>query len=782
MKRTFLLSGAFFCTIGLAFPAYGVEMADEPEPVESAILLFEPDLFVDPSSVALPAWIARVGFEGGDVGGGSSAWRVAKSAPVGTGKLWVELDRSVLDENLALSVVGERKVPSDMVIQLWDGQGRIVALDLFGNITAAALESRTDTFVVPLWKYPSATRIVLRRVSGATTIYGLALIPVVMEQDIGTNTVEALQFARMLGDLLSPENELVRRVRVISNGRFKAGSTGQDELVVSVPSSPVYKTHAVKKEHAKNNMISAPSKTPISSRKGAGLLLWNKLGSEGEVLSSEYGVNGSTSGSVTYQAVQHGNGAGLGSGNSRVFFNRPFGGAFPDAGCIEFWWKAGHDENISAGSYSSERMPLYISSDDRRPDGWPSFQISVVCGSHPRSYNNKAVIGMGIHDTQIGQNVGVASTYDFNFLKGDLIHLAIVWDKSWSPARLKVYYNGVEAVPVTSDAVLAERLIATIQRQLPTYSYDLELHRYSRRTDGAATQFAPDGYVDNLKIWNFAKTDFSDRFIEGVGEQGSDADVSLSKGLLAKYSFTNDEGARVSDQSGKKRDGKIVDAEWTADGRFGGAMRFGPTNSYVVASDEGLPMGGAVRSIAFWMKLGANRNLSNPLAYGTLRYNQNFSMGMDWRLGRNSICIGQHGAVNVASKKFETGRWYHIVYTYGGGSEHRFYIDGVEDPLAVREIRAPLETVSSGSLYLGLRAGLDSATHSFDGWLDEVMIYDRVLEPAEVRRLYEPGGLGINSMDQKSGVFFVAGNDLYRMSMDGTDCVDLARSGRESSK
>lgn len=251
MKRTFLLSGALFCTIGLAFPAYGVEMADEPEPVESAILLFEPDLFVDPSSVALPAWIARVGFEGGDVGGGSSAWRVAESAPVGTGKLWVELDRSVLDENLALSVVGERKVPSDMVIQLWDGQGRIVALDLFGNITAAALESRTDTFVVPLWKYPSATRIVLRRVSGATTIYGLALIPVVMEQDIGTNTVEALQFARMLGDLLSPENELVRRVRVISNGRFKAGSTGQDELVVSVPSSPVYKTQAVKKNTRK---------------------------------------------------------------------------------------------------------------------------------------------------------------------------------------------------------------------------------------------------------------------------------------------------------------------------------------------------------------------------------------------------------------------------------------------------------------------------------------------------------------------------------------------------
>jgi uncharacterized repeat protein (TIGR02543 family) len=210
----------------------------------------------------------------------------------------------------------------------------------------------------------------------------------------------------------------------------------------------------------------------------------------------------------------------------------------------------------------------------------------------------------------------------------------------------------------------------------------------------------------------------------------------LASGLLAHYSFAKDEGGRVSDLSGMKRDGKVVNAEWTADGRIGGAMRFGPDVSYIEASDAGLPMGDAARSIAFWMKLGANRNLSNPLVYGTLRHNQNFSLGMDWRLGRNSICVGQHGSVNVASKKFETGRWYHIVYTYGGAADHRFYIDGVEDPLAVREIRSPLGTASSGSLYLGLQAGVDRA-NTFDGWLDDVMIYDRVLEPAEVRLLFE---------------------------------------------
>jgi N-acetylneuraminic acid mutarotase len=227
MKRTLLLIGVLWCAVGLSIPAHGDEAGAATEPVAPAVLMFEQTLFADPPPATLPGWIARVGYEGGAVGGVTSAWRVAESAPVGAGKLWIDLDRSVLDENLAVSVVCERQELSDMVVQLWDDKNQVVALDLFGNIAAAGLESRTDTFVVPLRKYPSAKRVVLRRISGASTIYGVALIPVVTEKDMGTNTVQALQFARMLGDRLSPENELVRRVRVITSARSAATVPGQ---------------------------------------------------------------------------------------------------------------------------------------------------------------------------------------------------------------------------------------------------------------------------------------------------------------------------------------------------------------------------------------------------------------------------------------------------------------------------------------------------------------------------------------------------------------------------
>lgn len=236
MKPALLAIGALFCLTWLPFAAHGVEGVPEMEPVEPAILLCKPDLFSVSPSVPLPEWIARVGYEGGEVGGDSPAWRMAEAAPAGTGKLWVVLDRSVLDENLAVSVVCERQMKADMVIQLWDGQDQIVALDLFGNIAAAALESQTDTFVVPLRKYPSATRIVLRRISGATTVFGMALIPVVMEKDVEPDTLAELQFARMLGDRLSPENELVRRVRMFTNGRSDARLSVPGVVSVGTPS------------------------------------------------------------------------------------------------------------------------------------------------------------------------------------------------------------------------------------------------------------------------------------------------------------------------------------------------------------------------------------------------------------------------------------------------------------------------------------------------------------------------------------------------------------------
>ena len=72
--------------------------------------------------------------------------------------------------------------------------------------------------------------------------------------------------------------------------------------------------------------------------------------------------------------------------------------------------------------------------------------------------------------------------------------------------------------------------------------------------------------------------------------------------------------------------------------------------------------------------------------------------------------------------------WHHVVYTYDGTSTHRLYLDGTQ---AAMSTAAP----DTGPL-TSARLGTQSAgTERFQGEIDEVRIYNRVLMPAEVAAL-----------------------------------------------
>jgi len=209
---------------------------------------------------------------------------------------------------------------------------------------------------------------------------------------------------------------------------------------------------------------------------------------------------------------------------------------------------------------------------------------------------------------------------------------------------------------------------------------------------------------------------------------------ALRKGLLAYYPFNRDEGDHVSDNSDCRRNATAENVIWTPDGKVGGAVCFSPEGSRIIASDQGLPAGDAPRSIAFWKKTGPkNEIVTCLLTYGAQHRNQECSLGMDWRDGRSSIQVSPNGTCNVAGTKIANERWYHVVYCYGGNGEHTFFINGVAEAPSVREFRE-FDTQLSGKLFLG---DSDDTPPSYDGWMDEVMIYDRVLSPAEIRQIYE---------------------------------------------
>jgi len=218
------------------------------------------------------------------------------------------------------------------------------------------------------------------------------------------------------------------------------------------------------------------------------------------------------------------------------------------------------------------------------------------------------------------------------------------------------------------------------------------------------------------------------------------APCTLSQGIVRYYPFNENLGNIAADLGGQNKTAQVNQATWIADGPVGGAYRFDNVNQNITATDAGLPGGNGARSFAMWIRLDKDYpdNSTEYFSYGTRSINQLSSLGFDWRINRDKFNFSQYGGVFLSSQKMDqTGKWYHVVYTYSGsgGSGHKFYIDG-QLSNGQNELSGSMNTVLSGLLKLGGHPENLSSLGPESGYLDEVRIYNRVLTAVEVTDLY----------------------------------------------
>src|SRR5882672_3048353 len=81
--------------------------------------------------------------------------------------------------------------------------------------------------------------------------------------------------------------------------------------------------------------------------------------------------------------------------------------------------------------------------------------------------------------------------------------------------------------------------------------------------------------------------------------------LAQSPGLVASYSFNEGSGGTVADSSGNNLTGTIVGATWTTGGRFGNALSFNGTSSYVdLGNPAALQLTGSM-TLEAWVKAAA---------------------------------------------------------------------------------------------------------------------------------------------------------------------------------
>ena len=218
------------------------------------------------------------------------------------------------------------------------------------------------------------------------------------------------------------------------------------------------------------------------------LKYWSKLEDAGDVTNPEIGPAGTEDGSPTYAACKFNNGIYVNVDNEGYHFpNNPTVITGATKGAVEFWIKP--DFNLVNGEPSdSARHFLFAYS----PAGSAVLAIEVQATGGIRI----------VRVDDIGGTVAILDTTT-DWTAGDLVHLAFTWDKDHGfdgNKTMAFYVNGVETVSTTTA--------------LGTLTDDTSDIYVGIHGSGA---FHMDSVLDNLKIFDDAKIDFSDRNDEDAG-------------------------------------------------------------------------------------------------------------------------------------------------------------------------------------------------------------------------------------------------------------------------
>lgn len=205
----------------------------------------------------------------------------------------------------------------------------------------------------------------------------------------------------------------------------------------------------------------------------------------------------------------------------------------------------------------------------------------------------------------------------------------------------------------------------------------------------------------------------------------------IKKGLVLYYSFDKDEGKAVTDQSGKGSDGENHGSKWTSRGAVGGALSFEGEGESVSFPFNDFPLGRSPRTLAAWVYQDNLDHRHYVVGYGAC------SRGDEYRLSLNEFSRGQisietymggwHAGATLSAKK-----WYHLAVTFDGDGVPKFYING--EVSQAHGWMSPAINTRSGEGTIGDRGNCERG-HTFEGRIDEVMIWDRALNGSEIKSL-----------------------------------------------
>ncbi|HTJ00108.1 MAG TPA: sigma-70 family RNA polymerase sigma factor [Dongiaceae bacterium] len=236
-----------------------------------------------------------------------------------------------------------------------------------------------------------------------------------------------------------------------------------------------------------------------------------------------------------------------------------------------------------------------------------------------------------------------------------------------------------------------------------------------------------------------------------AGPPATDTPVTadnLRQGLVLHFAFDRAEpGGKVTDRSGAGNDGQVVGAKWVAGGKQGGAFQFAPPNQYIQVPNQP-SLNPSNITLAAWIRTSNRGDTWRRVFDKSYTNGYALSIGGGWTPGNAfqskaeveiGMQVNNYRGIVGSDKIVADGKWHHVVTTYNGLFQF-LYVDGVRQ----REVGRWRGTVPTNAfdLTIGINRVDPNPEYgevgaSFDGLIDEPMIWNRALSEAEVVFLYQ---------------------------------------------
>ena len=321
-------------------------------------------------------------------------------------------------------------------------------------------------------------------------------------------------------------------------------------------------------------------------------------------------------------------------------------------------------------------------------------------------------------------------------------HVVATWDGS---TNMKIYINGTETTYQTSTNGSGARSDAVRNFGIGNIN------------NGSQTF---DGLIDDVRVYNrVLSSDEIKRLykigatfkigLKNIGRRAtatSTVNVSpkgqLTSGLVGLWSFDGPDMANVTafDRSGNSNNGTLTNGPTRAIGRIGQALNFDGSNDLVNVGS-----GSSIDNLDVFTYAGWIYVKVFPANSGTLLFQGNDRIcDVDNRGGVSGdktlrLFVNRTTDTNIiaADNLFVANTWYHVACVFDLNGTNRLYINGSEPSLGT-------DTQGSGAIaddpaddvFIGANS---TEGNPFNGLIDEVRVYNRVLNADEIKRLYNQG-------------------------------------------